>query len=808
MAESFPLSIATNILTRMVFLNFQKASLSWDLPEETKKLQNTLSKIKADLFNVQEQQAQIIELRSELATLSDLLYDVEDMVDELESEVANSSRNTVYKFLSSIKFSKKIKEIRKRLEETTAVIKSKYDQNKGEFRRVYSGDLVMNYTFVNPSEVFGRDVAKENIIDILMKPNEEDHKKVSIISIVGMGGTGKTTLAKLVYNEKMIDEHFDLKMWVHVPEDFDIITLMKETYSSATGESQVEFAVDKLEDLLLRALVGKKFFLVLDDVWNENYGKWEIFKHILTLEARNGSKMLVTTRSNRVAKMMGTVSSYVLEGLSEEESMKLFAKWASQEGEFERHEDLCNFGREIARKCSGIPLAVTTLGTLLYGNKDTLDWLAIRDSDMWELKQEEDGIIPALKLSYAHLPSHLRRCLAYCSLFPKDYCFNSNYLIHYWMAHGFLATNNEDEELEDVGLRYLKELISKCFFQDVEDHGYFFTFKMHDLIHDLVVKMAQKDCKTVDLRIRPTQISARHLSILGFENYNGEVPFILSKLLTIIMQSLKTERVTESFINTWTTKYKYLRLLCLSGLQVKGLPNSVGALKHLRYLDLSRNSILKELPNSICKLQSLQTLRLERCSNLQLLPNNLPNLISLRYLDLTTIQKRLPRNGIECLTSLRSLLILNCDNLESLPRNIARLTKLKKMVICSCPKLNLERNFPEDADSTLQYIRIEACTNLTALPASLSNLTSLQELEILSCPGLSSLPDRMQNLTNLKKLKIQKCPELSESCRQNWSNISHVPEIHLDPAVASESGNIKGSVVKAVSEIVSYASSK
>ncbi|XP_031247640.1 putative disease resistance protein RGA3 [Pistacia vera] len=248
-----------------------------------------------NLLNAEEKQAQNCVLQEDLEWLSDQLYDAKDVVDEVECELEKPSNKEL--------------------------------KNKREVWSDNLREMMINHTCVGASEVFGRDGDMEKIINFLKQPKNEG-EKVSVITIVGGGGIGKTTLAKLMYSDKTVDELFDLKMWVSVPEDFDIITLMKETCTSATGQNQAGLAVNELEDRLLDELDGKKFLLVLDDVWNENYDKWDKFKNLLT-QKPNGSKIVVTTRINQVAKVMGAVDMSVLEGLSQKDSMLLFKKWAA-----------------------------------------------------------------------------------------------------------------------------------------------------------------------------------------------------------------------------------------------------------------------------------------------------------------------------------------------------------------------------------------------------------------------------------------------------------------------------------------------
>ena len=150
-------------------------------------------------------------------------------------------------------------------------------------------------------------------------------RNVNVISIVGIRGLGKTTLAKLVYNDEQIGGHFQLKMWVCVSEDFDVMWLIKEILKSALGKIDETLSLDWLQTHLRELIKDKKFLLVLDDVWNEDHKKWIELENLLLGDCR-GSKILVTTWNSSVAAIMDTTSSYNLNGLPKEDFVSLFVK--------------------------------------------------------------------------------------------------------------------------------------------------------------------------------------------------------------------------------------------------------------------------------------------------------------------------------------------------------------------------------------------------------------------------------------------------------------------------------------------------
>ena len=216
---------------------------------------------------------------------------------------------------------------------------------------------------------------------------------------------------------------------------------------------------------------------------------------------------------------MGTVTAYNLSLLGQEDCLSLFYKCAFKEGQKELNPNLVAIGKEIVAKCKQVPLAVINLGTQLYGKTDETEWKSVRDSEKWE--EEGDGILPALKISYQRLPTHLKRCFLYCSVFPKDYPFLDLVLVQFWMAHGLiLQSSNPNEKLEDVGLRYVRELISRCFFQDYVDGNIGASFKMHGLMHDLASSLAQNEFSIISSQnhqiSKTTRVICQFLTLIHF----------------------------------------------------------------------------------------------------------------------------------------------------------------------------------------------------------------------------------------------------------------------------------------------------
>ncbi|KAF2309192.1 hypothetical protein GH714_001135 [Hevea brasiliensis] len=188
------------------------------------------------------------------------------------------------------------------------------------------------------------------------------------------------------------------------------------------------------------------------------------------------------TRNQGVSLMMGNVLAYPLKELSDDDCLAVFAQHALGAKNFDAHSKLEEIGKKIAKRCQGLPLAAKALGGLLRGKLDCNVWKEVLNSKIWDLPEEKNVILPALRLSYHHLPSHLKRCFASCAVFPKDYKFDKKELVLLWMAEGFLRQPNEMKPIEDLGHEYFHDLLSRSFFQQSSNKD---TCLMHDLIRNL-----------------------------------------------------------------------------------------------------------------------------------------------------------------------------------------------------------------------------------------------------------------------------------------------------------------------------------
>ncbi|XVF30500.1 hypothetical protein REPUB_Repub16aG0063500 [Reevesia pubescens] len=647
MAECFAFNIAENILSKLSNLAYEEIRLAWGVQSDLEKLQETLNTIKDVLLDAEEKQAHNHQLRGWLQKLKYACYDAEDLLDEFEIEALRkqvlkqrSIGKKVRNFFSSsnplafrFRMAHKIKSITKRFGEIAA-LKANFHLIE---RHVHGPSHVLRlqretHSFVQASEVIGRDEEKQRIIKKLMQDDPADEEDVPVLPIVGIGGLGKTALVKLVFNDKKVDTHFGLKLWVcdGVSDDFDLKRLvLKIIKSGKGGDGDLgNMDLEQLQRVLRDCLNGKRYLLILDDVWNDDNGKWKELKQLLVGGAK-GSKIVVTTRSNQVAKISGTITPHNLEGLPYDKSLSLFLKFAFKKGEEKQHPNLVKIGEEIVKKCGGVPLVVKTLGSSLFSKTLELDWKRVKDSETWELVEKENEVFSVLKLSYDQVSPHLKQCFAYCSLYQKDYDFYEFELIQFWMAHGLLEPFNKNEYPEDIGRQYLNDLLSRSLFQDFDDQLVIKKFKMHDLLHDLASGVAKNECCIINsFGQNVDHQGIRHLCIINPDSSEGNASKFFNKLgqvRTLRFPDMEDGPRNKSFIETCLKRSQHLRVLDLTGSTLEALPKTIGNLKHLRYLNLNGNHNIKKLPNSICKLQNLQSLFLAGCDQIEELPKDMSN---------------------------------------------------------------------------------------------------------------------------------------------------------------------------------------
>uniref|UniRef100_A0A803Q8J7 Uncharacterized protein n=2 Tax=Cannabis sativa TaxID=3483 RepID=A0A803Q8J7_CANSA len=594
-----------------------------NLNDNIQKLQTTLPMVQALLEDAEEKQATNTSVRVWLSKLKDTAYDAEALL--LQLSAAQSLVNQ--------KYADEVNNMLVALEKAAGEgfclnLRENITVNREWDRRETS-------SFVIESEVYGRYEDQEKIVHLLLSSGAlQGGGTVSCIPIIGMGGLGKTTLAQLAYNDQRIQQYFHEKVWIFVSHNFDVkhilITII-ESISEAKWELN---SMDEAHKKVKKLLYKKRFLIVLDSVWTENQEDWDMLRQLLFGIGIDGSMILVTTRSRKVVEALVVAHflkrPYYLGELAEDACWSLFKHHAFEVGRDLENQDLFAVGQEIVRKCSGVALAVKTLGSVMRFKRNMRDWEFVRDSELWNLDECKLGILPALKLSYYHLPLHLKRCFALCSIFPRNYEFEKERLILLWMAEGLIQSKLKVPE--DVGNNYFTDLEWMSFFQKTsfdEDNRY----KIHDIIYDLLQSVIGSEYAIIGNGFEtPTTFKRiRHSSV--FCNFNSsQIPEELyhasNRLRTLL---LYCEGNLEVPLHKLFSCFSCLSVLSVSGSNLESFKAPTGSLWHLTYLDLSHTHI-KELPDELEDIPGLQTLNLFNCYNLLAL-SDLTKMKSLRHLN-------------------------------------------------------------------------------------------------------------------------------------------------------------------------------
>uniref|UniRef100_A0A2K1R6J4 Uncharacterized protein n=1 Tax=Populus trichocarpa TaxID=3694 RepID=A0A2K1R6J4_POPTR len=639
MADAVVSALVSPILENLSLQALKEVGLAWGLDTELENLKRTFTMVQAVLQDAEKKQWNNEAIKIWLRSLKDAAYDVDDVLDGFAIEaqrhrLQKDLKNRLRSFFSldhnplvfRLKMAHKLRNMREKLDAIAN------ENNKfGLTPRV--GDIPadtydwrLTSSVVNESEIYGRGKEKEELINNILLTNADD---LPIYAIWGMGGLGKTTLAQMAYNEERVKQQFGLRIWVCVSTDFDVGRITKAIIESIDGASCDLQGLDPLQRRLQQKLTGKKFLLVLDDVWDDYDDGWNKLKEILRSGAK-GSAVLVTTRIEKVARRLAAAFVQHMGRLSEEDSWHLFQRLAFGMRRTEEQAQLEAIGVSIVKKCGGVPLAIKALGNLMRLKDNEDQWIAVKESEIWDLREEASKILPALRLSYTNLSPHLKQCFAYCAIFPKDHVMSREELVALWMANGFISCRRE-MDLHVIGIEIFNELVGRSFMQEVEDDGFGnITCKMHDLMHDLAQSIAVQECYMSTEGDEELEIpkTARHVAF-----YNKEVASSSEVLKVLSLRSLLVRNQQYGYGGGKIPGRKH-RALSLRNIQAKKLPKSICDLKHLRYLDVSGSSI-KTLPESTTSLQNLQTLDLRRCRKLIQLPKGMKHMRNLVYLDIT-----------------------------------------------------------------------------------------------------------------------------------------------------------------------------
>ncbi|KAJ9683822.1 hypothetical protein PVL29_016359 [Vitis rotundifolia] len=663
-------AIVSFAVERLGDLLIQEASFLHGVNDKVAEIQVELRRMKCFLKDADAIQNEDETIRNWVAEIREAAYDAEDTVETFAFKVARRRRSGLQNILKRYacilsefkalhEVGTEIDAIKNRISSLSTSLQSYNIKSIGEGESSGSRNerqrlLRRSYSHVVDEDTVGVEGNAKILVEQLVQPD----KRCSVVSIWGMGGLGKTTLAKKVYHHGAVRRHFDCFAWSSVSQQFNIRAVVKEIlfkFMPPSREQRKE--IEKMGDnevlkRVYRIQEEKKCLVILDDVWTTE--AWDMLRPAFPLQ-KAGSKILLTTRNKAVASHADPQGFlYQPKCLTEEESWELLQRRA-----FHRNDNdptinnMEEVGKEMARYCGGLPLAVVVLGGLLATNHTLHDWERIRRNIKSYLmrgkdnyKQQDSGVSYVLALSYQDLSYHLKSCFLYLAHFPEDYEIRTKSLVRMWVAEGIISKVGE-QTMEDVAEGYLDELIQRCMVQvgRTGSNGRVKTCQLHDLMRDLCLSKAKEE---------------NFLEIIGFQ----QVETFSSSMVTIpaldkvrrraiyLDQSLPVESVAEAravsknkdedaniYVKLnpengtplrsllifyppeeetvhWMLrkldlkKFTLLRVLSLEKLSLEEkLPKAIGNLVHLKFLSFKHANLLR-FPSSIRNLGCIQTLDL------------------------------------------------------------------------------------------------------------------------------------------------------------------------------------------------------
>ncbi|XP_052488062.1 putative disease resistance protein RGA1 [Gossypium raimondii] len=501
--------------------------------------------------------------------------------------------------------------------------------------------------------------------------------------------------------------------------------------------------------------------------------------------------------------------------LSDDDSWSLFKQRAFEMGMDEGNVNLEKIGRQIVQRCGGVPLAIKATGSILHFKSQESEWLRVKESEIWDLKDEGRRILGVLRLSYKHLPPYMRQCFLFCSIFPKDYVMEKDKLIGLWMANGFIPSRGH-MDLHDTGCEIFSELTWKSFLQDVKEHVHgIVTCKMHDLVHDLATSMMDKCYRKLNKfvvgkdndsggmdELKELDIEGE-LNITGLGNVKSATEAKTSNLINkqnLISLSLFWRRDSnetfqhgndEEILNA-LQPHSSLKKLYIYGYQGVRFPYWMMdmLLPNLVQILLEYCNRCNQLP-PLGKLCFLKVLTIFGMGDLKYIESSFngdmessfPSLEVLKILWAPCLEEWTAENGCPMLVKLLML-----QSLKELDIRGSSVTLLKSLMMNATVLISLHiwefyelRDLSDLLDNllALEHLNLKSCSQLESLHAGLQNFSSLETLELSHCNSLVSLPvNGLQELSSLSTLRIEKCKKLA-SMSKGVRYLTSLQNLHI-----------------------------
>ncbi|XP_006657698.1 putative disease resistance protein RGA3 [Oryza brachyantha] len=616
-------------------------------------------------------------------------------------------------------------------------------------------------------DIVGREV--ENDCDTLIQLLKRDYiTTCPLFAIVGTIGVGKTTLARKVYHRAAT--MFETRLWVHMSKDLQHLTMWYDGMfkKAETAEQQA---------LLLSYLQGKKFLLVIDDVWGENV--WDGRLEIQAQHGAPGSRVLVTSRDERVARRMGAIHLHTVKMLNEDDAWWLLRTRAFLDESAGNMQDI---GRRIVQKCNGLPMAIRRIGCHLRDvDPKEDDWRRVCSSDFCGISAR---IRSTINMSYLELPYYLKRCFLYCALYPEGFVIDRQCITRQWIAEGFIVSQTNSTTVEEEAQRCYDELLGRgLLLPEIEDYDVVGS-KMPHLFRSFALLQSQDENFTGNPQdigdvFKPCRLSVTHGGVEAIRNG-------IKKLKNLRTLLLSGSAVNDRALSDIFLKFTHLRVLDLGNTRIECVTVSLGRMAHLRYLSFA-NTQVREIPGTIENLRMLHFLILRNCICLNALPESVGRLKNLRSLDISGAGLNIVSfrfSQMRELNCLQGFLVSPSGAQHRSGWPFQELSSLSKLTSLQMLRIERELNAESAKQSALRekchLKELELCCSLDEQTTQMGKAENVKDVFEELAPAPSVLSIKMENYYGHEFPSWLSSPALSKLQRltlAGCSHCSHLPSL-------------------------------